>query len=585
MNGQHLQLVQRNAQLETELRFVKQQLSQANEATQYLLGLLASRPAPAPKVEILPSAGTAELGCKSAPKADLARTVEVGSQPAPPKHEDLLSFGDENLAERTTSSLKTGGSDQVASDLRALVHSAAARHVGDQGDGACDVLTGHAIGINGVPSASERNGTEHTAVRDVDRQHHPRDGPRTPGRRLSPHLANPPRQPALPTSSARNSPWTFHQSNPRPLTVFPSDHARLKNIACFVEAMSEEEQTLHWRKFANNFPSHTPSEWQEYYDIEIRPGYLQSCERSSVEDSAVEQSEEEVVVAAQEDASSSLKRSDSFVEKGDSQPESDAQHESGAQNESDAQPESDTEPAARKPEDATSDAPAIVVSEIPVQGSDAGGQYHATSCRATDDSVQSLFCANAVNDPCQTAIVRDIVPRTPLTDVLQHLTAGKVISAIYLETAMMRLKSEPMGTDTVLVRFADGPRARRFVAACEGTIRITSSRTGEAVEATLDLVQTPARPFRPRLGLGSTRVISVHDASGQLHLNGILEYLLQPCFNIRRPLRSFADNQGILHLEFRSIAHAEAAWMVMNVQHSPMFQYVQKKFEIDPCDE
>lgn len=290
MNASQLQLVRENAQLETENRYLKQQLTQSHEVSRYLLGLLASnKPSPSSSSPPPPP-----------PRSDRPRSTQdaiAKNPPIPRDQHDLMSFSDEDGANVTTPSLNTAGvlKQDTSAPNRSMSGTVAHRvpdadrrkSVGDLGvqSARCGAASGdddqekeengESVGTDGKKNASDNSGD----LRNEQRN------PVPPHRVANSHAPRP--SISAGGVSQRDDPSRhFSTTTPgwrRKLTVFPSDHVRLKNTACLIETMSEDEQTRHWQEYANSFPSHTAAEWETYYMTEIRPAYLQNCQSTAAD--------------------------------------------------------------------------------------------------------------------------------------------------------------------------------------------------------------------------------------------------------------------------------------------------------------
>lgn len=63
---------------------------------------------------------------------------------------------------------------------------------------------------------------------------------------------------------------------------FDEEHNRLMNSACFIEEMSGEEREQHWVKLGREKGRHSAKEWKLYYEKLIRPAYIAKTHKNEV---------------------------------------------------------------------------------------------------------------------------------------------------------------------------------------------------------------------------------------------------------------------------------------------------------------
>lgn len=260
-----IQLLYRNAQLETELRLVNEQLAQAHNANQYLLGRLSQ------------SANGTQAANSNQPH-QVPPTSDVGSNDP-----NTSSLSPADRAEKRKDSLiDFDGDTEENGETDELIRFEEDRE---------------ALSWSKKPE-QRRN-------RDPSKVKHEAESitPRQPLSKASVGLGISNAYPCYPSQYPRTSrdgaPFRIYQSDgtsydlpipasgnkngsthltsspaPRPFPFQDGVHNALLGRACFLEDETKEERAEHWNEYAKRDERHTAKEYEAYYEHVIRPLYL-----------------------------------------------------------------------------------------------------------------------------------------------------------------------------------------------------------------------------------------------------------------------------------------------------------------------
>jgi hypothetical protein len=104
----------------------------------------------------------------------------------------------------------------------------------------------------------------------------------------------------------------------QPREISDGEHRSLAGNAVWIEDRDEEGYSKYWITYARKHPDHSARQWREYYEAEIRPGYLAKMaaenKQPAVEEASVSGDEdtESVVAGVQRQSSGSDLRKDSL---------------------------------------------------------------------------------------------------------------------------------------------------------------------------------------------------------------------------------------------------------------------------------
>ncbi|CAK4013220.1 Hypothetical predicted protein [Lecanosticta acicola] len=184
----------------------------------------------------------------------------------------------------------------------------------------------------------------------------------------------------------------------------------------------------------------------------------------------------------------------------------------------------------------------------------------------------------------RTVLITNIPINITLSDVLDKVKGGKILSAHYAATAGMRTQPY-METNSVLVVFLVGRDAADFVRySNEKKFLFFYSKKWEApFKATATILDSPSRPISLAVqrDIGVTRVVFLHGVPPQVSDQELVDELALRHPNVKKPLKSGLDEDGIMFFEFASMNDASAAWKALGIYFNGS---VNRGFLRDPCD-
>ncbi|KAK4615418.1 hypothetical protein CLAFUW4_10251 [Fulvia fulva] len=205
---------------------------------------------------------------------------------------------------------------------------------------------------------------------------------------------------------------------------------------------------------------------------------------------------------------------------------------------------------------------------------------------------QNLFYKPRLEDPnaYRTVLITGVPPTITLAQVLDKVRGGKIFSSAYHDTANFRT-APPIDTNTVSIIFISGREASKFVKHTQHhPILFTTSSLDPPTQAEVLLLKTPTRSIstyflRDAIPKGLTRIMYLHNLTSNLKdPETIIGTLQQLNPDMPRPLRAGYVKDGIMVLEYASMAEADVAWDVVN--KNPMeFPGIVKGSLGDPCAE
>lgn len=328
----------RNAALETELRLVKEQLTQTQNASMNLVGLIGHRSSPATQAaqqqEIIKLQSQLEdaLGCNKRLQSLLGasrRTVAMLEKGEERRSNgrlralkrDEVCEGDDDRIDLGLNEPAQGGVAQTGWGLGhrgSTLRDGLGRRKGDdsvEGTKTCPeeevaatVYRGRSQNIN-IGDDDEKlrlNGAEWDFSREES-------GCTTPGTERGLRNGWAARSPSPKSSVAEEvlieasngqeyhvsipkspkSRWTsppprlgrfdrtkYQQSQEEP-TFLAHEHRLLAGFACFIEDLEPDEYRKYWFKYCRSHSKHTAYEWRMYYETEIQPAFCQRAVREA----------------------------------------------------------------------------------------------------------------------------------------------------------------------------------------------------------------------------------------------------------------------------------------------------------------
>lgn len=187
---------------------------------------------------------------------------------------------------------------------------------------------------------------------------------------------------------------------------------------------------------------------------------------------------------------------------------------------------------------------------------------------------RSLFFAKGVDDIGlrRTVVVTGLPADLPLGRVLEKVRGGPLVDMHYLKTAGKRFRASSGGplrtltTNGVMLKFLGSTNARAFVEHHQKHPLVFDTAEGAPHKANVSLISTATRPVPADLlaayhgpNVRLSRVVFVLDSknaaspiplAGAVVGNGLIRY----------PLRAETDENGIIELEFLSMADAAVAY-------------------------
>lgn len=551
----------RAGQLEAELRLVKEQLSQANAANQYLLSKLS-----APSADHYDEGrGRLKKQYEHAVRQNvrlkaqfgltprITSNFRIGTRPITHRRKDSVASVSETVPEDTEVDqidLLSFDVDEESA-LVSTLHPLESVNVSEPtGQGMNESGTGLGIAnsfppTSPCPDTDAQNDVFNACSRAVSTQKQSGfeikygDGTTC----------------FIPTSATTlDSSLPLDASFSRPVAPQPfhdREHMRMMGMACFLEDESPEERARVWHKYALSNTRHSGYEYRRYYDEVVRPAYLEKMkarEQKHKHDVKEDVNEHEMLEAAlehegeinvntNEDASAmhfeEMRTSallwEYGIQAGNSTPPSmvSSQLTDSAQAEGLSVTPQSTPHATNAMIEAVipqSSLPTIPSGTFPQSPSDStsslptvplGDQSDAPSpCpprnrifdqrpRSMEQTgpleVRELFAPTLSNDPhaYRTVTISNIPKQASLSDILSSIHSSQILSATLHETAGFRT-IPPINTNTATIVFVSGCDVKSFMQACEKSFMLTlTSNPGTSFPAHIDLLPTVTRPLLP----------------------------------------------------------------------------------------
>jgi len=214
-------------------------------------------------------------------------------------------------------------------------------------------------------------------------------------------------------------------------------------------------------------------------------------------------------------------------------------------------------------------------------------------CCHRPQDVQQLYHSTFTHDPTnhRTVIISNLPATISLCTVIEKVRGGRLLCATYLETS--KIKTTPkIETNTVLITFVDAKGARKCIDLVRRNGTCFSCSDGARIlKAVISLRPTPIRPIHPRYiariqEYDLSRVIYVFEKDQELDpkvtMNQIMTFDAQHDKILKYPLKAERDMNGILNLEYESIADAVNAKAAIETMHWE-FRSIETGFVADPC--
>jgi hypothetical protein len=320
----------RNVQLETELRYVKEQLAQAHSGTQYLVGCFANAHASRPIASAnsngyllqrmqeeneylrrqlgitLDSSNETHLGQgvespQTRPRALQHSLSHHASDVDPPKDSlvqpahanDLLTFEVDEVSPTTTNLQSPVESFSTYVNARpSFTHSPFDKSFTSYSSVPAEYArtakssNKDAVGL-GISKAEARHGKLYDSPRGIDEEPEYVHSHGICRPKESNYYAKPPYETHEKVASAPTGLWSsIHAAPPpEPELVFDrpfldAEHNRLLNAACFIEDMTGEERKMHWIRMGREKGRHSAKEWKLYYEKVVRPAFIAKSKKA-----------------------------------------------------------------------------------------------------------------------------------------------------------------------------------------------------------------------------------------------------------------------------------------------------------------
>lgn len=214
-------------------------------------------------------------------------------------------------------------------------------------------------------------------------------------------------------------------------------------------------------------------------------------------------------------------------------------------------------------------------------------------CCHRPEDVQQLYHSLFTHDPTnhRSVIISNLPATVSLCTVLEKVRGGKLLCATYLETSKMKTTPK-IETNTVLITFVESKGARKCIDLVRRNGTCFSCSDGaRMLKAVISLRPTPIRPIHPRhiaqiQEYDLSRVIYVLEKDQELDpkvtMNQIMTFDAQHDKILKYPLKAERDMNGILNLEYGSIADAVNAKAAIETMHWE-FRSIETGFVADPC--
>jgi hypothetical protein len=580
-------LVHRNAALETELRLVKEQLTQAHNANQYLLHRMSDpqntlaffpRQGVAPQTGI-ETQGRAIAGRIGARKAhDQTRRDSLIDHPAPveegPADYDLLSFDDPSEDDAPAKQTTTAEHIPTASLPRTY----------DEEGPSASAIPPASAASQGSGGRGNHESSEGNVASDDPSSEQPASSSKQHGFYIKQNNG----KSVFVSTQAPEPRGDFRIPHPAPF--HHREHARLMGMACFLEDKADDEMAEFWMNHAAYNPRHSAVEYQTYFDTVIRPAYEETMRAREVALGSSGYSVDKSESTSQGDVDA-MRACE--VEVGNSENSS-----SMDKSESTGQGEMATTlpAAAASASDEKFEERQVISAPIKVDLNEAERipGYHRSDHRPSQApmSIEDLFAQaeDDEEDAMRTIVISGIPPNIILSSVLDAVRGGTVYKAEMLVTAGMRT-TPPIETNSVMITFIHGRDAQNTAHEYTAERALSFSSTeGEAPSpATVQLITTVSRPIpwwtsRALRQHNLTRVLFIHDHHQRWQLDQVVRQIIATRPDVPQPLKAFIDPEvvGLMLLEFASMSEAKAAWDAVNRNYY-FFQDVSRGFAVDPC--
>jgi hypothetical protein len=462
MTDNSLQLVYRVAQLETELHFTQEQLSQVQGVNHYLLQQLASRGS----LSSLPEQP------QNTTHHERPQTSCNAAQHALPKqHRELVQDSESSI-------------DSDVIPTSAKPSEDAGPHI--RREGQARVPKSKRINESTTMLQHAPHVINNKAIDRISQYHIRRDS--AVDVRQGPSHARPvsrDKQDSRPNYLGSRAHYEYH---------------RLLGAACFIEDMDADEKAVHWRKFARNCPHASAAQWESYYESDVRPVYLEKQRARELTVTLPSRVELDNHGHALSTDAEKLKKGEGVAST--SQDPQDGGLGAVPQEMSLAAPIEKLIPNLIDFDDADDkvDAPVQPAIGIEMKSSPSPSPKQTPpptrARRMPPLEVEQLFHQASTDDPFphRTAIITNVSPEQGAHLALTSLERPDVVSATHIRTSRMRLKNGVMETDTLMVVLDSGQRLRELVEQCDGKWPMSSPGQSDCGAAAIGIVETATHP-------------------------------------------------------------------------------------------
>ncbi|KAG9689453.1 hypothetical protein KCU95_g5350, partial [Aureobasidium melanogenum] len=174
------------------------------------------------------------------------------------------------------------------------------------------------------------------------------------------------------------------------------------------------------------------------------------------------------------------------------------------------------------------------------------------------------------DDAFRTVLVTDIPKNKSEADVMRMVSGGIIVKVQSMDTTRIT-KSK-----TMMITFLNGKDACNFLRSVK-----------DKVEPRFSLLNSPSYPvhgwvFDDIVYNGVTRCLAIHGLGGDITMAALCAATRQRGLKCDSVLNASRDEQGVCHLEFRSVAAAlSGVWML---QDNLFRRFTRIIHEADPCD-
>ncbi|KAH0364729.1 hypothetical protein KCU65_g6628, partial [Aureobasidium melanogenum] len=195
-------------------------------------------------------------------------------------------------------------------------------------------------------------------------------------------------------------------------------------------------------------------------------------------------------------------------------------------------------------------------------------QKHAAELRKNQALV--MYDPSPSDDAFRTVLVTDIPKDKSEADVMRMVSGGIIVKMQSMDTTWITKGK------TMMITFLNGKDACNFLRSVE-----------DKVEPRFSLLKSPSYPihgwlFDDMVYNGVTRCLAIHGLGGDITMAALCAATRQRGLRNDDVLNASRDEQGVCHLEFRSVSAALAGvWML---QDNLFRRFTRIIHEADPCD-